>query len=293
MRGVAASMIFVLHMTKAGDHLGVELPTFLDPLTFGVDIFFLMSGYLISLSLQKYSLRTFVIHRIARVVPLLWLLTTLISARSAWLGNAPDLGVYVASMFAVPGLVSMPIISPSAWSLSYEESFYLLSGLGWRFRKYMPVVAFFALLALSIALLRPRWAFLLVGVACRWKPAPLKWWPMLIAVPILLYAAREVPETYLATYPGALLCGWVGMCGLVETRVELLRIAPLQFIGTISYSFYLWQDLLFLALEEHWAPGLVPFIGYVLVCAVVLTGVSWLSYRVIEQDVGKLVRRLA
>ena len=199
--------------------------------------------------------------------------------------------VVVASMLAVPGLIHMDVLNPNAWSLSYEESFYLTSAVGWRFRDRAVVLLPLALLAGFILLHHPRWGLLLVGVVCRWYPAPIRSAAALIALPALLLAADVVAWAYWPCNLLAWVCGWIGTTGLVNHRIEWLRLPPIQFLGTISYSFYLWQFIVLNGLSERWPPGVTSFAVFCVVATFAHIGVSWLSYRVIEEDVGRFTRR--
>jgi exopolysaccharide production protein ExoZ len=104
--------------------------------SFGVDIFFVLSGFVIALVVSnKQSAKVFAISRLARIVPLYWLLTTLLlfliyfkpqyvhetTAASASLIN------YLKSLFFIPyyGASDMKPLLRLGWTLNYEMLFYL------------------------------------------------------------------------------------------------------------------------------------------------------------------------
>lgn len=78
----------------------------------------------------------------------------------------------------------------------------------------------------------------------------------------------------------------VGLCSDRHPDTSLLRSAPLVLLGTISYSFYLWHQLIiFWLLKQDWisapTPYLLPMLLIVGGAAAVL--VAWLSWRFIER----------
>ena len=104
--------------------------------SFGVDIFFVLSGFVIALVVSnKQSAKVFAINRLTRVVPLYWLLTTLLlfliyfipqyvhetTAASASFIN------YLKSLFFIPyyNVSDMKPLLTLGWTLNYEMLFYL------------------------------------------------------------------------------------------------------------------------------------------------------------------------
>jgi exopolysaccharide production protein ExoZ len=145
-RAVAAMLVVYLHAVLQTSHESVEAATMPVFGRCGVDIFFCLSGFVMWRSTAGAKLGTmrFYARRIARIVPLYWLLT--VAASLAALA-APQVfhftkfnaEHFVASLLFVPwphpgasaiGLseVMAPVILPG-WTLNYEMLFYALFGV--------------------------------------------------------------------------------------------------------------------------------------------------------------------
>jgi exopolysaccharide production protein ExoZ len=125
LRGIAALGVVVFHASELGG-----LP-FL-PGAFGVDLFFVLSGFLmVAITGETTRPGAFLAARFRRVAPLYWLATLTLAAGLAIVGPAPD-PVRVASALAFlpqgnagPTAMGLPVLSPG-WSLHYEVGFYAL-----------------------------------------------------------------------------------------------------------------------------------------------------------------------
>lgn len=111
-------------------HIGA-LPSFG---SFGVDIFFVLSGFVIAMVLAKgQSPSVFAASRLIRVVPLYWLLTSclfLIALLAPELLNSTTANLYnyAKSLFFIPYFKENGTLRPLlavGWTLNYEMFFYL------------------------------------------------------------------------------------------------------------------------------------------------------------------------
>ena len=176
LRGVAVLLVFVFHAARSGLPGGF----------IGVDIFFVLSGYLITSILLTQYRRTggirvgeFYARRVRRLLPAVVLLVVVVVIREAIWGDVLAAGERLkdalATLFYVENwnLIAQAdeyfaeSIAPSplrhAWSLSIEEQFYLvwpwlLVGILWGVRKKLNrtaivVVGVAGLSALAMALL--------------------------------------------------------------------------------------------------------------------------------------------
>ena len=98
----------------------------------GVDLFFVISGFIITLTAdtREQTAGVFLLRRLERIVPLYWLATVLmfglllILYRST--PEAPDLGYLLRSLFYVSWVgEKLPVVFPG-WTLEYELAFYLV-----------------------------------------------------------------------------------------------------------------------------------------------------------------------
>ena len=299
----------------------------------GVDVFFVISGFLITGKLWRESqqpgglnITRFYAWRIRRLLPAALVAVALISLVGLLLAAPLDRSELAADGAASAlSLANMRFIgsvdyfaattSPSPflhfWSLSVEEQFYLVWPalivlLTWRggssrrliVALLIGVVASFAL-SIWLTDTSPARAFYLlptrvwqlgvggllalIGVAGTSRRAGALAWAGLAAV-----AVAGVALTAEMPYPGlAALLPTAGAVALLyggaapSGPVRLLAAAPLRFLGKISYSLYLW----------HWPLLVLPLMfleraltGVEIVASVaVAIGVSWLSWRFVEQ----------
>jgi peptidoglycan/LPS O-acetylase OafA/YrhL len=100
---------------------------------YGVELFFLISGFVILMSASSGSLKHFVVSRIVRLYPAFWVCCTLTFLILLFFGrNAPTLVQYTSNMTMLSGFPFMQKIAPvthmdgSYWSLVVEMRFYAL-----------------------------------------------------------------------------------------------------------------------------------------------------------------------
>ena len=299
----------------------------------GVDVFFVISGFLITGKLWRESqqpgglnITRFYAWRIRRLLPAALVAVAVISLVGLLLAAPLDRSELAADGAASAlSIANMRFIgsvdyfaattSPSPflhfWSLSVEEQFYLVWPalivlLTWRggssrrliVALLIGVVASFAL-SIWLTDTSPARAFYLlptrvwqlgvggllalIGVAGTSRRAGALAWAGLAAV-----AVAGVALTAEMPYPGlAALLPTAGAVALLyggaapSGPMRLLAAAPLRFLGKISYSLYLW----------HWPLLVLPLMfleraltGVEVVASVaVAIGVSWLSWRFVEQ----------
>lgn len=141
LRAIAALMVVVFHALELwGDRIDPSAPG-VDWANgaAGVDIFFVISGFVMIMASrhligQPNGWTDFLRHRIARIVPLYWLLTT---AKLAAVMILPALAIRTSldPGFIAGSYLFMPVIDhagnfrpliPMGWTLTYEFLFYLL-----------------------------------------------------------------------------------------------------------------------------------------------------------------------
>ena len=246
---------------------------------YGVELFFCVSGYVMVQALSRAAGPwSFLRDRAVRIVPLLWVVVpvSLVSGmlsgrREVWSLPAEEIAaVGLANMLALQGLFPIWMFNPMTWSLSYEMLFYALCaswlGLGWRGRGMGKVAI--ALAGGAILLFYPRGSpfvlGILVGLHHGEAPVELARRPgVMIAVFLLLWATVQaitadgvlLIRTTMFDWSGdlrlplaaaalcALLFGFRGLAGGEGLLGRFLSGRAMQFLRTISYSFYLWQNV--------------------------------------------------
>lgn len=173
LRALAALMVLTGHVLAEAQHyFAVSLPATTLPWTRGVDLFFVISGYIITLSASRHLGQpgAFLWRRFLRVAPMYYLFTTAMVATLLLLpGAAKDTvlepGQILNSYLFLPferhdGRIA-PVLS-LGWTLNYEMFFYALMALSLCLRR--PYIALtMALLSVSLASLWPNlktaWVF--------------------------------------------------------------------------------------------------------------------------------------
>ncbi len=306
----------------------------------GVDVFFVISGYLIVGSLAREAERTgtvsllaFYTRRVRRLLPAATaVLLCVFAAMFLWLPEArwqdtvsqiAASALYVENWFlgfsAVDYLAAENAASPVQhyWSLSIEEQFYIVWPLlvlgiamlarhiGLSTRKALGITILLVLAASLIASIlitaeNQAWAYFvshtrawelaLGGAAAIWLPrfAPsagkaalmfLAGFAAVVASALLYNTATPFPG-YTALLPtvGALLIILAGPFRLLGFRG--LDIAPLRYLGDISYSLYLWHWPLIVFYDVNYGP--IDLTAGLALIAVTLV-VAHLSYVLIEE----------
>jgi len=315
----------------------------------GVDVFFVISGFLITAHLLReanasgrINLPSFWARRARRLLPaaltvlaacavgvMLWIPPRMWEQFFREIGAA---GIYVENWSlaadSIDYLASDNVASPVQhfWSLSVEEQFYIVwpvlialtllafgrsrraigivlggivaASFVWSIVQTQtePSIAYFSTFTRAwefgagglLALLAPA---VLDGAARLRTGVSIAGW-VLIAVTLFTFTGDTPFPGFAAALPvlGTLAVIWAGSAGLVATPTFVGRVRPVQFVGDISYSVYLW----------HWPLIVfVPFatgreLGFVesvsIFAASILLG--WLSKRFIEEPVrtGGLAR---
>lgn len=126
LRGIAAISVAVVHSASLA---GIERS--LNFLSAGVDIFFVISGIVMTISTKENSTPfEFLWRRITRVVPLYWIFTGLVIAyiKLRYSYIPPTDHILTSLFFLPPAPGQMPILYPG-WSLNFEMFFYLMLAL--------------------------------------------------------------------------------------------------------------------------------------------------------------------
>ena len=181
LRGVASILVLAAHIIggtarhiypqDSGYVRLVEHPWYFG--TFGVEIFFVISGFVILPSVMKYSLREFALRRIARICPLFYVLSVLFVglnlATNAY-SNLNEPGTVAAGLLFVNLFTGTEQLTPNAWSLSYEMCFYALVALVVNFAiktRNVPAGAVAITAALAFVIFFPIAIYFLIGMLMR------------------------------------------------------------------------------------------------------------------------------
>jgi peptidoglycan/LPS O-acetylase OafA/YrhL len=269
LRAIAASWVVLTHASgwvsaQGISHIGSG---FFSVGYVGVDIFFAISGFVITLSYlsRPVGFIKFMWARVLRIVPLYWTVTLSTALAAAlYLSTGARSEAFSAMspgwVFASLGFVSQPFFGTSpvvyqGWTLELEMAFYLLFGVAIFFaRGRMPVI--FSLLTVSLVL------------ACGLHLLPTIVLEFCFGILVALFFTKA-PKGSRVTMSVAVLAGVLGIVGLWvsltagyadEWRFASLGIPSALFLlaavlfpqvnatwinvlGSASYGIYLWQVL--------------------------------------------------
>lgn len=142
LRGIAALLVVFFHFNNLlKDVYHLSLPSVFNSLFSqghcGVEIFFVLSGFVISYSIRNYSVTLpfacqFFIKRSIRLDPPYWITMALLVVLSLCANcfkstpaALPSSSEIFANLFYLAGFLHMPWILPVAWTLALEIQFYL------------------------------------------------------------------------------------------------------------------------------------------------------------------------
>lgn len=310
MRGIAAGLVLVHHLTHSAPRFGFEqVNPWLEQFgSAGVDVFFLISGFLIASILRGTDdTRSFLLRRVIRVVPLLLVTNCVTVMFNVRLGVMPDPWTVLSSCLMLPGMLQLPIIQPHAWSLSYEFAFYTSAAVfaaSWRRSPWWAAVAGLLWLAVAVPP-NPRFLYMVVGGVVAFHRVH---WTLPSLPLVLLFAAlvsgmlvqhgmfSSLAQVPVWLYVTSLPVGYLTLCSVLKPdRVSrsVLESWPLQQLGLVSYSFYMWQNLVIWSYKQWWPDvgGVVQLALFTVVVVTTVTVFSWLSYRTIEEDSARFLRR--
>lgn len=282
LRGIAVLVVIFFHLQGIEQKYSADqaLPAVLQLGAVGVDLFFLISGFIMvsvtrNLAPGMGNLWRFLSQRVIRIYPLYWLVSGLVLAallvRPDLVRAVPDKPHYLLYSLLLLPQEDLPLLSVG-WTLVHEMYFYAV------FCLLLLLPARWRLVALLL------WSGLTVVLWQWWQPTQAQPWPYLLANPLTLeFTAGCVMAALLQRWqpprPGLLalagiagmVLGWLywrgshtepfpleGMrvvcfllpCALVlagvvamEAREQLLP-TRLQQIGDASYALYLTHILI-------------------------------------------------
>jgi len=283
LRGIAIILVVLFHAYAGWPSQVPYGNTYADVTVFklgwlGVELFFLVSGFVISITLEKTeTFSLFIYKRWLRLFPAMLIATVLIYATLAIFHERPD-GIPPNLLSALPGLtfmnwwpkllnIDIPQLEVAFWTLYIEFKFYVIAGLTYYLfgKKYLtPVLVFlFALWVVTYglttqlefhslqllanindALSLKHFGWFAAGSTCYryYQTGDRKW--MITTLLLILFSALSVRvETEgfnLEVTLSALAISALFILSFKLTFLQnMLQSRLLIFFGTISYPLYL------------------------------------------------------
>jgi exopolysaccharide production protein ExoZ len=296
LRGIAAMAVFVFHIgTTLDGYTPTNLRALAHFLIAGVDLFFVISGFVIAYSVRHLDgvadARTFVLRRLWRIAPLLYVMTIAFLLFSSIRDREFSQALILNSVTIIPLIHTPPgewsHALPTAWTLGFELGFYLIvaavvaSSTRWR----LWGIALGTIVAgAAISSLMFEFAFGVFAYAI-WSrnlltPTRAVW--IGLAGVVLFLLPLEGERFLISGIPSTLVL--IGFLGFAFT------FRPALWLGKISYSLYLSHLVTFEAIGAiagHFLP--LPAAAIVLVVAGLV--IAWLVYEAVEAPSMRLAKR--
>ncbi|WP_343844254.1 acyltransferase [Bowmanella denitrificans] len=274
-RGLAALLVFFSHVGAGGitenffSDIGLGLivaKAILLTTQYGVEVFFMISGYLITDSIIRHvDVRSFLLDRCIRLYPVFIPVVSLIFIVGPFVGYHyfegvvfyQWIGLLVMNLLFIPGVYPIEAALVVAWSLSYEAVFYLMAAFTKKFSSArITMVIFILIVVLPFIAFYPRAIFFVIGVALYFLHQKDKlpsinsnitvlssFFAFFAVLFCLQYTGPDLIDSLLFWFI-AVLSGFIIFLTVVNESSSvrwLLHSRYIQFLGTISYSFYIWH----------------------------------------------------
>jgi peptidoglycan/LPS O-acetylase OafA/YrhL len=332
LRGAAALLVVIEHAKNA---ISVDFfklapdrsPLSIFPFAVGVDIFFVISGFIMAhasapLFARAGSWRPFMIRRIARVAPLYWLVTTimiaLFFATGSRMWRESGWGAMAASYLFLPATnpegATFPMLV-TGWTLNYEMAFYAVFALFIGFSRGVALSLTAGTIVGAVALglaLKPSSIALAfwtdpiifefvagIGLFAAWNHGRLALGPFArkaLVVSAIVALALQAP--YGAGHWRALIWGGPALmlvAAALPSRGEGAGSRWAELAGDLSYATYLVHLPVILVLQHllrRWpADALLWFGLFPALVALITFASAWILHAVVERPILRWARR--
>lgn len=319
LRGVAALCVFLFHYGyfRFG-YLGVEL-------------FFLISGFVFTFSLRQVAAGEFLVRRFIRLFPTYWLCVSMAFVARGYGPDPATAYEYAVNMTMLGGFVGVPYLDGVYWSLTEELIFYALFLCLTQFMRAQPLV-----MASTMTVGAAAFGLSLTSAYASKVTMAVKYLPMFAGgvVGAVMYRALQQSTrsakldlvscftffvTYLATFaysysshlspadaqlePVSLFLVWAVflfciLLDAVQSKESRWNSFPLMrlltSLGAVSYPFYLLHDVF----GKQFVRGLLSRgdglakPAHDALTFIAIFGLSWVIHIMVEVRLGRALRRL-
>lgn len=313
LRGIAAVSVMAFHYT----HILPRVVALSEPPPFeivygyfGVELFFMISGFVILLTLERTKhAADFVVSRAARLYPAFWTALLITFTVGALFPLASQ--HYTAAQFAVNATMladylKVEDVDSVYWSLSYEIGFYFSMFLLYIFGQLKRIEWFAAVwLALSAAfILYPKYlphplhylltinnythlfVFGIVAYRIRKEGAA----PARLAI---VAAAAGMAFLRLPPLQSAMVLALMALFSLaVFGKLKFLKHPALLWLGAVSYPLYLTHQMLGYRLVAWLTGAGAPFLAAIFATAAAMIGLASAIHVLVEKPSQRAVKAL-
>ncbi|GGR13792.1 acyltransferase [Streptomyces netropsis] len=324
LRLIAALMVVLFHLVSlrgGWDRPAAEIFPAAQPLArygwLGVEVFFLISGFVICMSTWGRSLGDFVVSRVSRIYPAYWVaifLTAGVITMWPQVRDVKNWDVVLTNLTMLQQGMGVWDVDGVYWTLFIELKFYVLFAIvvatGVTYRKCVLFCGIWTVVSITAPTvdnkLLDMWAmplyspYFIAGIAFylmhRFKPTAVLWG---IVVMSLLLALHQVPRRVsdnstevIPTWPATLIIfiAFALMALIALGYCDRLQWRWLATAGALTYPLYLIHQYIGMTLT-YWLRHKVPAPLLVLGIIALMLGAAWVLHRCVERPLGKWLRR--
>lgn len=311
LRGIAAGLVVLFHYTWQVQFVYPAAKPISHGLFwggYGVELFFAISGFVIFMTLDRTGQSLdFVVSRFSRLFPAYWAGMLLTSAAVLLLG-APSLAqpawVIATNVTMLQGYFYLPSVDGVYWTLTVELSFYLGMLALWRVglldRIEAVLMGWLSLKLLwwlvpglptriGLILVQSHIPYFAIGIAAyrlwQGKRSLAQQVPVLIWGMMIMLVTDQMGPVRAYTAVAAVFAL------LISGRLGWLKIAPLLWLGSISYPLYLIHQFFgFALMAKVEALGSTPPVALLLTLAATLA-LAHMIHVLVETPAQTLIRQ--
>jgi peptidoglycan/LPS O-acetylase OafA/YrhL len=277
----------------------------------GVQLFFIISGFVICMSSWGRSLSQFFVSRVVRLYPAYWfaiIFTTAVVTLLPEPHRRLPLGQVLANLTMTQSALGVGDVDGVYWSLWRELLFYLLfAAVVWRGVSYRRVVAFCMLWTtasvvavplkspvLNILVGQQYSMYFIAGIAMylmhRFGPNSALWAILGFSFLLALHGAERnaPPGGHLQTY--IIIGCFAAVLAVALGWFDRIRWRWLSTLGTLTYPLYLLHAYAGLAVIQRFSPSVPKYLLLAALVAFMLL-LSWLVVRFVERPLSRAMRR--
>ncbi|MBW4890089.1 acyltransferase [Mucilaginibacter sp. HMF5004] len=316
LRGIAA-MIVVLHhfLFIYNNEFGHQFkaPQIFEHGYFGVELFFLISGFVIFYTLSKTtSIKDFLLKRAIRLYPTFWICLIITFCLITIFPLSPSRNTNIkealVSLTMFNGLFKIKSVDPSYWTLLVEWFFYLVMATSMFFFKtkqnafyyflwaWLLLILFYNLvhkIPFAGAVFNLRYGSFFISGICFYhiyisKQQVIKYWMLLL----FSFIVGIIALSDLNYVTIALTIVYLVFLLTIHFQFKFLSGKVFIFFGEISYALYLiHQNVGFIIMQKLEHFGIVSFWKVIITLAIVI-GLATLITRKLEKPISVKLKKL-
>lgn len=310
LRGFAALSVVLFHYFSKYNH-PIDLPNWFNKGGLGVSLFFMISGFVIYMSLNHSStIKSFIISRFARLYPAYWTAIFITSLFIFIFRDTFNLEQFLANLTMFQYWLRYSNIDGVYWTLRVEMSYYILMIIIFYFKSFFKIQhaiiawLFLQIIINGILIKFLNFDYLIIKVIS--TLFILDFVHLFIAGMMLyyLYEKQQVTLSYTLicfslvnsyivddTYHFISFFFFIVLfISIFKFNIRILRINFFRFLGTISYSLYLLHQVIgYIVMDYLYQYNLNSYI-VILLTFIFLIFLSFLNWKIVELILSKKLR---